>query len=377
MSVATAVSTDKWLNVPFDEVFIDATSGNIKVKQSDYLQCGRLPVIDQGANEIGGYTDDDSNECRVNLPTILFGDHTKKFQYVEYRFALGADGVKVLSARNGWDMRFLFHFLSGVSLPDVGYSRHFKFLKRISVPKAPLDEQRRIAAILDKADAIRRKRQQALALADDFLRSTFLEMFGDPVTNSKFYPQAPIKSFGNVVTGNTPSRQNKKLYGWDMEWAKSDNINTPDHYLTKAAEGLSKVGMTVGRIVPAGSTLVTCIAGSPSCIGNAALTDRAVAFNQQINAVVPKAGIHPGFIYTQFLVGKKLVQAASTNSMKGMVSKGQFQEILFLHPPVEEQRKFGEIFERCIKAHKKLTKYLQESESLFASLSQRAFCGEL
>ncbi|PZP86566.1 MAG: hypothetical protein DI578_03305, partial [Ectopseudomonas oleovorans] len=63
------------------------------------------------------------------------------------------------------------------------------------IPLPPLPEQKRIAAILDKADAIRRKRQQAIQLADDFLRAVFLDMFGDPVTNPKGWP---VDKFGNV-----------------------------------------------------------------------------------------------------------------------------------------------------------------------------------
>ena len=61
------------------------------------------------------------------------------------------------------------------------------------IPLPPLHEQRRIAAILDKADAIRRKRQEALALTDEFLRSAFLEMFGDPVTNPKGWPVVKLE----------------------------------------------------------------------------------------------------------------------------------------------------------------------------------------
>lgn len=241
----------------------------------------------------------------------------------------------------------------------------------------PFDEQRRLAAILDKADAIRRKRQQALALADDFLRSAFLEMFGDPVTNPRKLPQAPVKEFGRVVTGNTPSRQRDDYYGDAIEWIKSDNLNNPSHWLTQAAEGLSSAGMSVARIVPAGSILVTCIAGSRSCIGNVGLADRAVAFNQQINAVVPNSGTNPVFFYAQVRFAKKLVQLASTNSMKGMVSKGQFQEILFLKPAKREQDRFGSLFTKFSVWSKRLAEGVTISDNLFASLSQRAFRGEL
>ncbi|MEM7669859.1 MAG: restriction endonuclease subunit S, partial [Pseudomonadota bacterium] len=162
-----------------------------------------------------------------------------------------------------------------------------------------------------------------------------------------------------------------------IEWIKSDNINTPGHFLTPAAEHLSDVGRSVGRTAPAGSTLVTCIAGSPSVIGNAALTDREVAFNQQINAVIPKGGTDPYFLYCQLLVGKPLIQASSTNSMKGMVSKGKFQQIEFLKPSQDDQKEFGKFFIRAISLSNHIRTKCTESDALFSALSQRAFRGEL
>ena len=68
--------------------------------------------------------------------------------------------------------------------------------EELQIPLPPLEEQKRIAAILDKADAIRRKRQQAIQLADDFLRSVFLDMFGDPVTNPKGWE---VKHLGDCL----------------------------------------------------------------------------------------------------------------------------------------------------------------------------------
>jgi len=240
-----------------------------------------------------------------------------------------------------------------------------------------LDEQRRIAAILDKADAIRRKREQALELADEFLKSVFLEMFGDPLINSKSLPTKPLSDFGKIVTGNTPPRANPRNYGNHIEWIKSDNINTPKHLLTKSSEHLSKEGMQLGRTVPAGSILVICIAGSPSSIGKVAIADRDVALNQQINAITPNADVDQFFLYSQFLVGQRLIQSASTQSMKGMVSKGKFKEIEFLAPEPEEQQEFGRIFKKSLHNNNILREAHQNSHNLFASLSQRAFQGKL
>ena len=246
----------------------------------------------------------------------------------------------------------------------------------ISVTVPPLEEQRRIAAILDKADALRQKRRTALQKLDSLTQSIFLDMFGDPVTNSKGWRLIPIEEIGTVVTGNTPSREHPEYFGDTIEWVKSDNLNTPHYYITRSAEGLSEIGRTVARTAPSSSILVTCIAGSPSCIGNAAMTDREVAFNQQINALIPKEG-DPHFVYAEILLAKKRIQGASTNGMKGMVSKSRFEKILLPFPPIEMQQSFARRSLDLQKMQAMSSSSLDMFENLFDTLQNRAFRGEL
>ncbi|TRV18543.1 MAG: restriction endonuclease subunit S [Microcystis flos-aquae Mf_WU_F_19750830_S460] len=250
-------------------------------------------------------------------------------------------------------------------------------LKTLLVPLPPLEEQRRIAAILDKADGVRRKRKEAIRLTEELLKSTFLEMFGDPVTNPKGWEIAKLGDFGKILTGNTPPRSVSENYGDEIEWIKSDNITTPEHFLTEAEEKLSAKGKKIARTVPNGSVLVTCIAGSRSSIGRAALTDREVAFNQQINAVVPNSDVDPYFLYGQLFVAQHLVQAQSTDSMKGMVNKSKFSSIEFIKPPSQKQQKFGKWFLGFHRYYMNLISGEEQSENLFNSLLQKAFRGEL
>ena len=294
-------------------------------------------------------------------------------------------GFKSLVPNQGVASRYLYWALQSRKDGLIALGRGATF-KEVSKPivedfelpfPASETEQNRIAAILDKADAIRRKRQQALRLTDDYLRSVFLDMFGDPLSNTHQLPMRPLRDFGEIVTGNTPPRSEPENYGEAIEWIKSDNINTPSYYLTTASERLSSIGAAKARRVPANSILVTCIAGSPSCIGNVAVTDREVAFNQQINAVVPFDSVDPGFLFTQFLVGKKKIQNASTNGMKGMVSKGTFSEIEFIAPTIDKQREFGRIFRVLKDLQRKSQEAFNAEELLFASLQQRAFSGQL
>lgn len=284
------------------------------------------------------------------------------------------------------DPKFVFRYLQspqgqseimsdfrGATVGGIGRS----FVEKVTLPKIAPEEQRRISAILDKADAIRRKRKQALTLAEDFLRSVFLEMFGEPLTNPKNLPMQPLGEFGRIVTGNTPPRSDPGNFGNAIEWIKSDNVNTKEHFLTQAVEGLSDKGLSLGRIVPEGSILVTCIAGSPSSIGRAAIANRPVAFNQQINAIIPNPNVNAYFLYVQFLIGKQLVLRSSTNSMKGMISKGEFQKIEFLRPDPDEQARFGQIFERHVAVNNRLLDQKVMASDLFAALSQRAFADDL
>lgn len=173
--------------VPFHRVFKDKTSGNKKFLSSEYLTHGKLAIVDQGQSTVAGFTDEIEASCKIKLPCVIFGDHTKKFQFQEKPFALGADGVKALEIARDVDPKYAYYAISLFRFPDgTGYSRHFKFLKeaRVSLPD-DIAEQRRIADILDKADGIRHKRQQSLKLIDDLVKSQFIEMFGDPVMNPK------------------------------------------------------------------------------------------------------------------------------------------------------------------------------------------------
>jgi type I restriction enzyme S subunit len=278
---------------------------------------------------------------------------------------------------------FLYRFLSLVDMRKLTKkttgldSIAFSDLRLVAIPLPRLEEQRQISAVLDHADALLNKRRQALAKIEKLTQFLFLDLFGDPATNPKGWEQRKLADIGRVVTGNTPSRDNPEFFGDEIEWIKSDNLNTPHHYLSKAVEGLSRKGKAIARVAPPGSVLVTCIAGSPSCIGNAAMADREVTFNQQINALIPQDISDTCFLYAQFLVGKRLVQQASTSSMKGMVNKSKFEDITFIWPPQKQRHEFGERFQLLNALRDKQLISETKLDSLFASLQHRAFRGEL
>ena len=181
-----------WRHEPFDNVIADESGGNLKTPQSEFLPSGRYAIVDQGKELVAGYTNDESRLCRAQLPVIVFGDHTRCFKYIDFPFCMGADGVKVLRPKVEADVKYLYHYLRQLRLTEGGYDRHFKYLKRSRVALPPLPEQRRIAEILDKADALRAKRRAALAQLDTLTQSIFLDMFGDPIANPRQFPIRPL-----------------------------------------------------------------------------------------------------------------------------------------------------------------------------------------
>ena len=251
-----------------------------------------------------------------------------------------------------------------------------KKIKSIQITLPSLAEQQKIAAILDAADQLRQKNQQLIEHYTRLGQSLFLEMFGDPMRNPKGWKIKTMKAIGSVSTGNTPPRANPEYYGDHIEWIKTNNINTPHMHLTNAEECLSENGLSIGRSVEKGSLLVTCIAGSKKVIGNVAITNRKVAFNQQINSFTPDMG-NILFYYHMFIIGQKYVQSFSTDGMKGMISKSKFESINFICPPIALQNQFAQHIEAIEQQKQSAQASLEKSEALFNSLLQRAFKGEL
>ena len=212
-------------------------------------------------------------------------------------------------------------------------------LKKMVFPLIEMEEQAKIIDKLDTIYDIEYKMRTELKLYDQLASSLFIEMFGDPVENPKKWDIIQLHDRCDIVTGNTPAREKSEYYGNYIEWIKSDNINTDDMYLTVAEEYLSKKGLLVGRCVEAGSILMTCIAGSIGCIGNVGVANRKVAFNQQINAIVPNKDSNI-FIYWLMVLSKKYIQGTVNMSLKGILSKGKLSELYFPFPPIELQHKF-------------------------------------
>ena len=101
----------------------------IPLKQ--YQKIGKFPVIDQGQDFIGGYTDDESLVYSKDFSVVIFGDHTRAVKFVDFPFAVGADGTKVLKPKDFLDPKFFYFSLMSLDIESRGYARHFRIFKEL------------------------------------------------------------------------------------------------------------------------------------------------------------------------------------------------------------------------------------------------------
>jgi type I restriction enzyme S subunit len=262
----------------------------------------------------------------------------------------------------------LARFYTGATIPHI----YFKDYKKEFISFPPLLIQKKIATILDHVNILIEKRKEHIKNLELLVKSRFVGMFGDPVTNPMGWEKKPLGKTCIITTGNTPPRVNPEYYGNYIEWIKTDNIKATEFTLTAALEGLSEKGFERCRYVEADNILMTCIAGSLNSIGNVAITNRRVAFNQQINALTPKE-YDCIFLYWLLKMMKDEICSAVNMMLKGILSKGNLSDITAIIPPHSLQNRFTKFARQTGKTKIELQLGLDKLELLYKSLMHKYF----
>lgn len=240
----------------------------------------------------------------------------------------------------------------------------------ISVPA--LSEQGIFVDKLKHLTQLIADKKKQLNLFDEIIKSRFIEMFGDPKNNPNGYLKKRLKDTCRVITGNTPSRAVSEYYGNSIEWIKTDNIVEGMLHPTVAKESLSEKGLNVGRTVESDSILMACIAGSLSSIGRVCVTDRKVAFNQQINAIEPN-DYNALFLYVMLQLSKEYLIEEINMALKGIISKSKLEGKVFIVPPMDLQKRFAAFVEQVDKSKLAIQQSLEKLETLKKALMQQYF----
>lgn len=274
-------------------------------------------------------------------------------------------------------------------LEDLGNGATFKeiskaVVSRVQFPLPPLTEQRQIATVLDKADAIRSKREQALTLADDFVQSVFLETFGDPITNPKGFRECRLDEIADIASGLTKGRKTKedeKLFS--IPYMRVANVQ--DGYLDLSEiKRIDATSAEIERYTLAEGDLLLTEGGDPDKLGRGSVwskeIENCIHQNHIFRVRVRTNDIHPIILQHQVgsVRGKSyFLRAAKQTTGIASINKRQLSAYPALIPDQKLQVRYLEIIKKFGSTRAKLNTAAKEAVSLFASLSQRAFSGDL
>ncbi len=278
-----------------------------------------------------------------------------------------------------WTLQHI-DLLQGADRAAMGATLNKAKLKQVLIPLPPLPEQRRIAAILDKADALRAKRRAAIDKLDQLLKSVFLDMFGDPLTNPYGFDVCTLEeisdksdriNYGVVQPGGEFSNGIPLVRVGDIEGGRLD-ASSIKHIDPEIESAYTRSRLRGNEL------LISCV-GS---IGTVAIVpDSAIGFNiaRAITRIPLKHPESRAFV-------KACLQTVATQSYFMEKTRTVSQPTLnvefvkqtpVLSPPTELQQRFSSIASALELQKRQMQVSATQLDTLFASLQHRAFSGEL
>ena len=253
-----------------------------------------------------------------------------------------------------------------------------KNLSKVEIPLPSLAEQKRIAGILDAADALRAKRREAFAPLDTLIQSTFLDMFGDPVTNPMGWDVLPFGSIGNSRLGKMLDKgkevgdcQFPYLANTNVQWGRFDlaALRTMDFSESDREEFKLEDG-----------DLLICEGGE---VGRTAIWhggDGRIYFQKALHRVRldPTVAV-PEYVYQfmWFMAKNGGFRDLTTSATIAHLTGVKLRRLECLLPPLELQHRFATVAESVEQQRARQRAHLAELDTLFASLQSRAFRGDL
>jgi type I restriction enzyme S subunit len=309
------------------------------------------------------------------------------------RYGFGSTEFHVVRPRSERaDARYLVHFLRQDHIRKQGESRMTgsagqrrvpeHFLAGLTILLPPLPEQRRIAEILDKADALRAKRRAALAQLDTLTQSIFLDMFGDPATNPKGWPQDPIGDHARKIgSGATPRGGEASYKAAGITLIRSMNVR--DGAFLR--DGLAfiddeQAAQLEGVAVETDDVLLNITGASVARVCRAPADVLPARVNQHVAIIRPTATFNPHFLEQCLLSPsekERLLKIARAGATREAITKSAIEQFRVIRPPRDLQDLFAVRVAASEETYRQMRATLGEMDSLFASLQHRAFGGEL
>lgn len=336
-----------------------------------------------------------SNKFSFSPNHILYGKlrpYLAKIAKPDFEGVCSTDILPVLPSETV-DKGYLLHFLRQPAIVEMANSRAEganlprlspKALAQFEIPLPPLEEQKRIAAILDQADSLRRLRQRSLDRLNTLSQAIFYEMFGDVRTNSMGWPDnAVLGDLADIVSGITKGRKFGNEPVREIPYLAVANVQDK-HLKLDAVKAIEATEKEIERFKLQKNDLLLTEGGDPDKLGRGTLWDNeleeAIHQNHVFRVRITDSRILPVFL--NWLVGSQRGKSYFLNAAKqttgiASINMGQLRRFPMLLPPVELQAQFSARIADLAKILKTVSSAKDTEDNLFASLQHRAFRGEL
>jgi len=287
------------------------------------------------------------------------------------------------ASKTSCDLPWLFFLLKWVRLDAFNRATGVPGLNRNDaysqvIPLPPLPEQQRISAKIQELmaeveharTACEAQLEAAKALPQAYLRQVFES------DEAREWERRRLGEVCEIVTGNTPSKNNPENYGDYLPWVKPEDLDK-EMYVEDTTEHLSVLGAKQARVLPRGAIMVSCIGN----LGKIAIAGCDLATNQQINSLIPKPEVDSEYLYfCRAMFQSELEKLAASTTLK-IVNKSAFASITIPLPPMPEQKQIAAKLKDKIDSAEKLKlaleKQLETINALPQAILRKAFSGEL
>ena len=260
--------------IPIIQVF-DTITPKIKIKNFDFKDVGKYPIVDQSKKLISGYWDNENDCTHCDLPVVVFGDHTRIVKYIDFKFVVGADGTKILKPKKEIiNPRYFYYMLKSLPIKNLGYSRHFKELKRFSIPEIDLEEQKKL---VDECDVYQKVIEGCIQI---------IENYKPKIDVNANWETVKLNDIATIQSGGTPSKSDNSYWeNGKIPWVgstvcKDDYVNETSKFITE--KGLKN---SSSKIFKKGTTLIALVGAT---IGKTGFLTFDCATNQNIAGLYPK-----------------------------------------------------------------------------------------
>lgn len=287
-------------------------------------------------------------------------------------------GLSALRPSTQLHTTFLFYFLRFCEpqLAKRGLGSTFAAIKRddleeIAIPLPDLSEQNRIAGLLEQADRLRRTRRYALELSDSFLKSVFLEMFGDPARNSKGWDRVEFETLGVLDRGRSRHRPRNApyLYGGPYPFIQTGDIASCDNYIKEHYQTYSEEGLKQSKVWPAGTLCITIAAN----IAKTGILTYPACFPDSVVGFLPRDGVVTEYVQYWLSFLQELLEKNAPESAQKNINLEILRELIAPLPPVSLQQRFADVMREHERLRAQQREALRQADHLFQTVLHQAF----